>query len=294
MRLGVLADVHGNLPALEAVLSDMEPYHVDGVIVAGDLVGGPQVNETLRLLRSLRPWMILGNSDINELRLDRGDAPTEWHASQQFALLRWGHAHLSQESRQLLRSLPEQVRLDLPGAAPMRVVHGSPCDPYEGISPDLEPAGLQRALVETSEAVLVCGHTHIPWNVERNGRLALNPGAVCGPLNGDVRAQYALLTWQGRRWHARHRAVAYDLARIRNGFIESGLLEQGGPLARAFLLSIETGTNVGMGWLEHAFRVAAEADCRDCQAVPDDIWERAALTFDWEGAGRRAWLQPAH
>ena len=181
----------------------------------------------------------------------------------------------------------------MPGTATIRVVHGSPCDPYEGISPDLEPAGLARALAETSEAVLVCGHTHIPWNVERNGRLALNPGAVCGPLNGDARAQYALLTWQGRRWHTEHRAVPYDLARVRTGFVESGLLDQGGPLARAFLLSIETGTNVGMDWLEHAFRMAAEAGYRDCQVVPDDIWDRAALTFDWEGAGWRALLEPA-
>jgi hypothetical protein len=118
----------------------MEPDRVDGVIVAGVLVGGPQVNETLRLLGSLRHWMILGNSDINELRLDRGDAPSEWHTSQQLALLRWGHARLTQESRQLLRSLPEQVRLDLPDTAPIRVVHGSPWDPYQGICPDLEPA----------------------------------------------------------------------------------------------------------------------------------------------------------
>jgi len=288
MRLGILADVHGNLPALEAVIHDMEPYRVDGVIVAGDLVGGPHVNETLRLLRSLRHWMILGNSDINELRLDRGDAPTEWHARQQFAMLRWGHAQLSQESRLLLRALPEQIRVDLPGVAPIRVVHASTCDPYQGISPDLEPTELGRALAETSEAVLISGHTHIPWNVERNGRLAFNPGAVCGPLNGDVRAQYALLAWRGQRWRVQHRAVSYDLARIRADFVESGLLEQGGPLARAFLLSIETGTNVGMDWLEHAFRLAAEAGYRDCQVVPDDTWDQAALTFDWERAGWNA------
>ena len=81
----------------------------------------------------------------------------------------------------------------------------------------------------------LCADTHIPWKLERGGRLAPNPGAVCGPLNGDVRAQYALLIWYNDHWRVKHYAVPYDPERIRAAFRESGLLEEGGVLANAFL-----------------------------------------------------------
>jgi len=63
MRLAVISDTHGNLPALEAVLEDIQRHSVDGILVAGDLTGGPYQVETIYLLRSLGAWMIRGNGD---------------------------------------------------------------------------------------------------------------------------------------------------------------------------------------------------------------------------------------
>jgi hypothetical protein len=147
---------------------------------------------------------------------------------------------------------------------------------------------LNLAFAQISEPVLVCGHTHIPWKQEQDGRLALNPGAVCGSLNGDVRAQYALLTWRDDHWQVEHQAVPYDLHRVRTAFRESGLLAQGGGLARAFLLSIETGHNVGVYLLSYAYGLAAKVGFEDCDVVPDAVWERAVATFNWdEAAGSR-------
>jgi len=97
MRLAVLADVHGNLPALEAVLDDVHRHTVDGFIVAGDLIAAPHANETIRLLRSLGSWMIRGNSDDNLLRYNAGDAPEAWRTSRQFGLLRFAHRHLDKD-----------------------------------------------------------------------------------------------------------------------------------------------------------------------------------------------------
>ncbi len=285
MRLAVLSDVHGNLPALEAVLEDVQQYAVDGFVVAGDLTGGPQANETIERLRALESWMIQGNSDINLLRYECGDAPPAWHTSRQYCLLRWAHRNLSQENLAYLQSLPEQLTAALVGTKPIRVVHGSPRNPFESIFPDRDLTVLDLALAQITEPVLICGHTHLPWSLEKNGRLALNPGAVCGALNGDTRAQYALLTWRNGRWHAGHHAVSYDHTRVRAAFRESGLLEEGGALAQAFLLSIETGKNVAECLLRHAYRLAAEAGLRDCAVVPDAIWDQAAASFDWRESG---------
>jgi predicted phosphodiesterase len=298
--LAVLADVHSNLPALEAVLEDVQQYDVDGLIVAGDLTGGgPCPIETIRLLRSLDCWMIRGNSENYSLSCDTGEAPDAWRTSYQWSVLRWSYHRLDRETLGFIASLPEQRTIALDGAAPIRVVHGSLESPSGHLFPDRNPTRLRwfreagllapnrdpdrldLALAGIKEPVLVCGHTHIPWKQRQNGQLALNPGAVCNPLDGDVRAQYALLTWQGERWQVEHRAVPYDLDQIRAAFQESGLLAEGGAFARACLLGIETGQNVAGHFISHVNRLAAGAGFEDCAVVPDDVWDRAVETFNW-------------
>jgi predicted phosphodiesterase len=301
MRLAVLADVHDNLPALEAVVEDARRQHVDGIIAAGDyLVRGPFPLETMRLLRSLDAWMIRGNTEGYLLTYDAGQAPEPWYTSDQWAALRWTCERIDGETLDVIEALPEQRVVALDGVAPIRVVHGTPGDPLGRLIPDGnpeslrwfrqagflsrddEPVGLASAFAQIDEPVLVCGHTHIPWVQAEDGRLACNPGAVSGALNGDPRAQYALLTWRHGRWRVEHRAVAYDLDRLRRAFRESGLLAEGGPFARAYLLSIETGQNVVGRLFWHLDRLAREAGLGDWMVLPDTIWARAVSTFPWE------------
>jgi len=300
MRLALLADVHDNLPALEAVVEDIDRRGVDGIIAAGDyLVRGPFPLETMRLLRSLDAWMIRGNTDGYVLNYHAGLAPESWYWSEQWAAMRWTCEQVDRETLAFAEALPEERVVALEGVHPIRVVHGAPRDPLGQIVPkgDEEAIGWFRragfidegceqlrvsdALHETAEPVLVCGHTHIPWGEERDGRLMLNPGAVSGSLNQDTRAQYAVLTWRDGRWQAEHRAVPYDLSRVRHGFIERGLLSEGGALARAFLLTIETGRNVLGPLFSHVDRLAPVGGQDDSVVVPDEIWCRAVSTFPW-------------
>jgi len=280
--LAVMADVHGNMPALQAVLEDMQQYPVEGIIVAGDMVVGPRSVECIRLLRSLPGWMIQGNGEIGQVQYRRGLAPQAWRQNAQFAMLRWGQRQLDQETFDFIAALPEQRVIEVDGRLPIRVVHGSPRNPSELVFPFREPHVLDLALSQVAEPVLVLGHTHRPWQVRCGDRLALNPGAVCCPLNGFVGAQYALLTWQEDGWQVEHRAVPYDVDLVRADFVQSGLLEEGGALARAFLRSIETGRDVAIAFLNAAYALAAEAGLVDCPFVPDAAWEQAAATFAWD------------
>ena len=281
MRIAVLADIHSNIPALNAVLRDMERYTLDGIIIAGDLIGGPQPNETLRLLRLLNPWMIRGNSDDYVVQLDAGQAPAAWWPSKQWAFTRWTYNRLTRDHLKFLKALPEQRVIEITGTAPIRVVHGSPQNLAGSIYPYRDPGSLETAQSQAKEPVLICGHTHEQWKVERDGRLALNPGAICGPLSGFVGAQYALLAWAGNRWRVTFRSVPYDMQQVKTAYIKSGLLEGGGALARAVLRSIETGDNVAMDFVDYAYHLAAEARYENCEVVPDEIWDRADATFDW-------------
>jgi putative phosphoesterase len=286
MRLAVLSDIHANLPALEAVLTDIEGRGVDGFILAGDYFGCPYPLETMRLLRSLDAWMIRGNSDMGPLRYQVGDAPSAWYTHRQFAILRWTYRHLDAETLDFLRSLPEQCVVEIPGTAAIRVVHGSPRDPAESIFPRRRPDTLEVALAQIEEPVLVCGHTHRPWTVQQGNRLALNPGAVCGPLDGYVGAQYALLTWTGALWEAELYRVSYDVPVVQAAFEESGVLEEVGAFARTLVRCLGTGRNVTEDFLAYARWLAAEAGVEAAKVIPDAIWEEADATYDWVAAAR--------
>lgn len=299
MRLAILADIHGNLPALEAVLEDMQSFKVDRILVAGDLTGGPQSQEAIECLRALNSWFIRGNREEYLTALDRGSAPEHWHTSEQWAPLRWEHRHLDRATLDWIASLPGPQAFYADGTAPIRVVHGSPNGVREALfsqdeavlkwfraagftEQELGPERLQAVLDALVEPVLICAHTHIAWVQEQNDKLVFNPGSVGAPLNGDVRAQYALLEWQGSRWKATHRALPYDLGQIRRVFRETGYLAEGGPYARAWLIGIETGRYVWGHFLRYAHRLASETGEPDSQITLADVWDRAAATFDWD------------
>jgi putative phosphoesterase len=285
MRLAVLADIHGCLPSLEAVLQEIRPLSLDGLLVAGDMTCGPNSAEVLRLLQAENAWMVLGNNEGYLLRFDSGQAPDWWQTSNQWAFNRWVYRTIDRSSLDLLHNLPEQRVIDLPGTSPIRMFHGSLRNNNELLDPRLHSSPLIYAFARTSEPVLVCGHTHMPWQERFNGRLAFNPGAVTFPSNGDLGAQYAILTWKTGGWEVEHHSAVYDHSLIRTAFIESGLLQEGGALALGVLLSIENGKDVAMDFLNYAYHKAAEAGFSECEYVPDAIWDAAAESFDWERKG---------
>lgn len=302
MRLALIADIHGNLPALEAVLADARRQGVDGAVVAGDFSGGPRPLETVHALRNLPGWMIRGNREDYFLAFDTGQAPDAWWHTDQWASLRWEYEQLDREGLGLIASLPEQRVVEIDGVAPIRVVHGSLAHPSELILPEHDPAAMRLykqgglldagyrhaaidgALTQIGEPVLVCGHSHIPWQQARDGRLVINPGAVGAPINGDPRAQYALLTWQGGRWQPEMRAIAYDLDLARAAYRDSGLLAIGGAMAHAFLRCVETGQNVPGRLVAHYRRFAARCGYEEFFEIPDTIWDQAVDAFDWQAA----------
>jgi putative phosphoesterase len=282
MRLAVIADIHGSMPSLNAALHEIHEHPVDGILVAGDMTCGPNSVEVLQRLQEEKCWMVLGNNEGYLLRFDFNEAPAWWYTSQQWAFNRWVYQHMDRSSLDFLRSLPEQRVIDIPGTAPIRLFHGTPRDTSEHLCPGLNPESLPRTFAETREAVLACGHSHVPWQVRQNGRLVFNPGAIFFPDNGSFGAQYALLTWETNHWGVEHRSVAYDHALVRADYQDSGLLEEGGAFARACLLSLETGRSLAVEFLAYAFNLAAKSGITNCEFIPDDTWNQAAETFDWE------------
>lgn len=280
MRIAVLADIHGNLPALETALQQVEEDAVDGYIVAGDMVAGPNPVEVLNRLRELGAWMIRGNNENYILRFASGEAPAWWYKAHQWSFMYWNYRQIDKDTLKFMDNLPEQRTIHLAGSDPICVGHGSPRNISELVYPDKDMAPLRIALKTVSEPVLIFGHTHEPWEVRENGRLALNPGSVCGIFKGEIGGSYAILSWKNRHWEVKLREVQYDVASTRKAFEETGLLKEGGAFAERWLYDIEKGVNTLPRFVEYAYQMAAETGYADSPFVPDEIWDRVASSFE--------------
>lgn len=282
MKLALLSDVHGNLPALDAVLDRVEEISPDGLIMAGDLVGGPDFNEITQLLKELDTSMIVGNADIDFLKFNDGIFSDEKRASQQWGFMRWHSQHATIETVELLRKLPEQRVVSLQGFPPILVVHGSPRSPYESLFPDKNLDRLYKSLQSISQPVMVCGHSHVQWSKEIDGRLIVNPGAVGSPLQGDTHARFSILSYEDNNWIVEPKEVEYDVEKLRKRYLESGLLEAGGAVSKAFLITCETGHDVAQPFYRFALSKVKKQALGNDDFIPDDLWLEAEEEFPWD------------
>ncbi len=238
MRVAILADIHGNLPALEAVLVDVAAHRVDRVVVNGDLVNrGPDGVAVVRRVRALGAELTMGNHDDLMRALIERDAslPEAFHVEPFWEANRWCARALARcEALAALRAAPMTVRIAPPGAPSVLVSHGSPRHFREGYGPHLDDEVVSEINQMHPADVFVGSHTHQPM-LRRWGRLTvINTGAVGVPFNRDGRAQYLLLELVDGAWNPTFRRVAYDQEAALAAFERDGYLADAGLLARLF------------------------------------------------------------
>ena len=236
-RVAVITDIHGNLPALEAVLARVEELGVEEVYCGGDLVGyGPWPNEVCRLIEERGIPTIYGNYDyaIGRDLDDCGCAYRDQHdrelGDQSVA---WTLAHTDARSKAFMRGLPFDLRFELAGKR-IRLVHGSPRKANEYLFEDKPARTFERIAALADCDVLVFGHTHKPWVREYGGVLFVNCGSVGKPKDGDPRAAFAVLDRAGGDVATRIERVEYDADRVARELVEAGLpAEYGDKLLQA-------------------------------------------------------------
>jgi predicted phosphodiesterase len=190
-RLAVLSDIHGVLPALEAVLAEPDVAAADRIALTGDLASGPQPVETLDLLSSLgdRAIWIRGNADRELTELAGGqdieipDEVTPWAASQ-----------LRPDQVKLLAGLPERTVVTVAGLGPVMLCHATPRNDTEVVLVDSRMDRWAEVMDGLGDEVttVVCGHTHMPFARLAHGRMIVNPGSIGMPY-GAAGAHWALL-----------------------------------------------------------------------------------------------------
>ena len=204
MKIGVIADLHSNLAALQAVIDDMP--RVKELICVGDLVGyAADPNEVVELARSRRVLAVMGDHDHAAVSRDaRRLNPIAARAAI------WTVERLSGENLEFLSNLPDRLELSY-GERKLYVVHGSPRDPLRGfVPPDTSNRMLAELVRELEADIILMGHTHMPMKRLIYGKLILNPGGVGQPRDRDPRASYILLDL-GAEVEAGFHRVEYDV-----------------------------------------------------------------------------------
>jgi predicted phosphodiesterase len=185
-RIAALYDIHGNLPALEAVLEDVRRAGVDRIVVGGDVVPGPMPRETLGRLLSLDVpvQFIHGNGDREVLARMRG-LDTEWFRGARpewRAPIQWTAEQLRGGDEQVLASWPATCRVDVPGLGEVLFCHATARNDTDVVT-RLTPDDRVRPHFESVEASLVvCGHTHMQFDRHVGNLRVVNAGSVGMPF----------------------------------------------------------------------------------------------------------------
>ncbi|HMJ00937.1 MAG TPA: metallophosphoesterase family protein [Gaiellaceae bacterium] len=199
MRVAALHDVHGNLPALEAVLGDVEREHVDAIVFGGDIASGVMPRETVELVRSLDAVFIRGNAD-------RVDSPAM--SPEHDLARRWVETQLDDEQISWLANLDFSVVLD-----DTLYVHATPQDDLTVITEVTSDERLAELLDGVEQSRVVAGHTHMQLDRTIGSIRFVNAGSVGMPYEGKPGAYWAILDDD-----VELRRTEYDLERAAAAF----------------------------------------------------------------------------
>ncbi len=215
--VAVISDIHGNVAALNAVLEDLQRQSCDRLVVAGDLVlSGPRPAESLDAIRSLGVPTIYGNTD--QLVFD------ERHSGER---LDWVREKLGTDGLSYLKGLPFEHRITPPGGRSpeddLLIVHATPADvngmlvlqPVPFSQRPVTPEAEARTLLGDARAnLIVAGHLHYASCGVPCGQRYSIIDSIGFPYDGDHRAGYAGVWWDGQEWHVENHRLSYDFRKV--------------------------------------------------------------------------------
>ncbi len=205
MSVAVLADVHGNVPALRAVLAEPDVASAELIVFCGDITWGPEPEETARILMGLggRALFTRGNADRAVVELASGERKPQRPREE------WMLARHSAEAVRWLASYPLNIVWEVENLGTVRFGHGSPRGDTELITPGTPERRMAQIAATMPERVLVSGHTHLQFDRVVAGLRSINPGSVGLPYHDDE-PQYAF--WALFDDEVRLRRTRYDVA----------------------------------------------------------------------------------
>ncbi len=240
VKIAVISDIHGNIPALEAVTADIEQWQPDSVVVDGDIVNrGPRSRDCLQWVlhkQENADWQIVrGNHEDYIIECASPNAPTSGSAYEVGQFAHWTYQQLIDYLPTLI-DLPDSYSACAPDGSELRVVHGSMRDNRDGVYVETKDDEL-REQIAPAPKVFVTGHTHRPLIRQIDGTTVVNIGSVGASFDSDRRLSYGRFTWSVTDgWSVEIVRLSYDYDRLEQDYKDSGYLDGAGPLAQLMLV----------------------------------------------------------
>jgi predicted phosphodiesterase len=232
-KLAILSDIHGNLPALEAVISDLKNFDVDNVIVPGDVISfGPFSRQTAECVIEKGWSVIRGNNEYFLIDYKTSRAPAEWNDPIQFAPTVWLDRQFNQKLKTLIASWPDMLNLRFRDAPPIQVFHGTPNSPWDSLYWTSTDEEIEKLLCSLETDYVICGHTHLPMDRQSRRWRIFNPGSVGVPLDGIFSASYMILEGNDQGWTPTFRRISFDYEAVFEEFEKSGYNQESGPMGK--------------------------------------------------------------
>lgn len=227
MRLAVITDIHSNIHALEEVLQDIKTRDVDQIVCAGDLVGyTPFPNQVVEKIRHEAIQTAQGNYDdaVGNNRIACGcDYKTEREKKIGLSSLKFTGEETTPENKEFLSNLPQKIKLEVEGYS-ILVVHGSPRRSNEYLYADSQQ--LQEVVAELEEDILICGHTHLPYHQEIDGKHIINAGSIGKPKHGNFNGIYTVVEIKDNEVTVEFIEVSYPVEKVTNKIKETDLADE--------------------------------------------------------------------
>src|SRR5579863_3843033 len=221
MRVAIISDIHGNQIALDAVLENLaQQPEVDHLVIAGDLcLNGPCPGQVLETVQGLNCPVLQGNVDSEVVN----EAPDK--GLKKRTTVSWTREQIGQAGIDYLASLPVSHLITNPDGTDLLVVHANPLNQEDAIFPNAPDDTLEHLLggLGPNIGVLAFGHLHIAYTRRWRKLLLVDVGSCGLPRDEDVRASYAILSWQDSGWEAEIQRVPYDVKAVVKQIKASGI-----------------------------------------------------------------------
>ncbi len=282
-RLAILSDIHGNLPAFEAVIADMAAFAPDHVIVAGDLINmAPFSAEVLERVFALGWSAIRGNHEYYLLEYGTDREPEARRNWDSIGAL---YEQLQGRWYNTIAALPDELTLYYGDAPPIRVVHGVPGDPFTAIDRLSDEERASDLLGGVNEPTVVAGHYHLSFEKQLNGWQVLNAGSLGVPMDGYQDASYLILDSTDSGWQPTFRRVPVNYAPLFAEFERQRFVEQFGVIGHVMVAQFRYARPViaaYAAWLKaHDPGAAWTIETFDTYVNSDDAWDYIPAIYQY-------------
>lgn len=240
MRIAVLADIHGNLPAFEAALKHVARQKADQIVIAGDIINCcPDSADCWKLALSLGCPIIRGNHERYVAHYNTLEASPDW-TTELFAPLQWTMAQLTEDDIQTMAQLP--LNISFPEFHDLFFVHASERNDKDNVVAYTSEEQLNEMFQNVQASYIIRSHNHQGQINHWNNRFIITNSSVGLPLDRNPTAQYLLLEKNHNGWHFQHQSVDYNIEASVKRFYDTGYITSSGPMAKLYLRELITAT----------------------------------------------------